>query len=71
MRLAAAQVELWVRSTRLAIAVTTGVSPGKPAMSSAPGQWPLVSVILPTRGRSELVRQALASVIGQTYLGTI
>ena len=46
-------------------------SPGKAAVSNAPGQWPLVSVILPTRGRSELVRQALAAVVGQTYPGTI
>jgi glycosyltransferase involved in cell wall biosynthesis len=42
-----------------------------PALSSDPGQWPLVSVIVPTRGRSELVRQALSSVIGQTYPGAI
>ena len=40
-------------------------------VSSDPGQWPLVSVIVPTRGRSELVRQALSSVIGQTYPGAI
>ncbi|HEX5301544.1 MAG TPA: glycosyltransferase family A protein, partial [Streptosporangiaceae bacterium] len=40
-------------------------------VSSDPGQWPLVSVIVPTRGRSELVRQALSSVIGQTYPGEI
>src|SRR5690349_12540191 len=40
-------------------------------MSSDPGQWPLVSVIVPTRGRPELVRQALCSVIGQTYPGAI
>jgi len=36
-----------------------------------PGQWPLVSVILPTRGRPELVREALSAVVGQTYPGMI
>ncbi|HZI72415.1 MAG TPA: glycosyltransferase family A protein, partial [Gemmatimonadales bacterium] len=40
-------------------------------MSDDRGQWPLVSVIVPTRGRPELVRQALSSVIGQTYPGAI
>lgn len=43
----------------------------KPAVSHEPRQWPLVSVILPTRGRPELVRQALSAVVGQTYPGTI
>ena len=41
-----------------------GQSPGKAAVSNEPGRWPLVSVILPTRGRSELVRQALSAVVG-------
>jgi glycosyltransferase involved in cell wall biosynthesis len=34
-------------------------------------RWPLVSVILPTRGRPDLVRTALASIVGQTYPGQI
>jgi glycosyltransferase involved in cell wall biosynthesis len=38
---------------------------------SATGQWPLVSVMLPTRGRPRLVREALAAIIGQTYPGPI
>jgi glycosyltransferase involved in cell wall biosynthesis len=33
--------------------------------------WPLVSVILPTRGRPDLVRAALSSVVGQDYPGPI
>jgi glycosyltransferase involved in cell wall biosynthesis len=40
-------------------------------MSREPGQWPLVSVILPTRGRPVLVREALAAIVGQTYPGMI
>ena len=40
-------------------------------MRDEPGQWPLVSVILPTRGRPELVREALSAVVGQTYPGMI
>lgn len=40
-------------------------------MSSDPGRWPLVSVILPTRGRPDLVRAAISSVTGQAYPGLI
>jgi glycosyltransferase involved in cell wall biosynthesis len=40
-------------------------------VSRGPGQWPLVSVILPTRGRPDLVRQALSGIVGQTYPGMI
>ena len=34
-------------------------------------EWPLVSVIVPTRGRSELVRQTVRSVVCQTYPGDL
>lgn len=34
-------------------------------------QWPLVSVILPTRGRPDLVRESIAAVTSQTYLGRL
>ncbi len=40
-------------------------------MTGPPGPWPLVSVILPTRGRPELVRAAISAVVGQTYPGPI
>jgi glycosyltransferase involved in cell wall biosynthesis len=44
-------------------------------MTDAPapeaGGWPLVSVIMPTRGRPELVRESIAAVVGQTYPGDI
>jgi hypothetical protein len=33
--------------------------------------WPLVSVVLPTRGRPDLVRDALGSVLRQSYPGEI
>jgi hypothetical protein len=39
---------------------------------TAPGDsWPLVSVVLPTRHRPELVRRALAGIVQQTYPGPI
>jgi glycosyltransferase involved in cell wall biosynthesis len=34
-------------------------------------RWPLVTVILPTRGRPDLVRAAISSVVGQTYAGPV
>ena len=37
----------------------------------APASWPLVSVITPTRGRPELLRETIASVVSQTYPGPI
>jgi GT2 family glycosyltransferase len=45
----------------------------KPTTASATGvaEWPTVCVILPTRGRPELVREAVESVIAQDYAGDI
>ena len=40
-------------------------------MSSDPRQWPLVSVIVPTRGRPDLVRATISSIVGQDYPGRI
>ena len=40
-------------------------------MSGDPERWPLVSVIVPTRGRPDLVRATISSVIGQSYPGPI
>jgi glycosyltransferase involved in cell wall biosynthesis len=40
-------------------------------MSSMADEWPLVSVLVPTRGRPLLVREAIAAIIGQTYPGLI
>ena len=40
-------------------------------MSGNPERWPLVTVILPTRGRPELVRAAVSSVTGQSYPGPV
>ncbi len=37
----------------------------------APEEWPLVSVIMPTRGRPQLVRESIAAVVAQTYPGPI
>ncbi|MDN5790587.1 MAG: glycosyltransferase [Micrococcales bacterium] len=38
---------------------------------SGPNEWPVVSVVLPTHGRPELVRDAITSVAAQTYPGAI
>ena len=34
-------------------------------------QWPLVSVVLPTHGRPQMLREALASAVAQTYPGDL
>jgi glycosyltransferase involved in cell wall biosynthesis len=49
---------------------STGTTPA-PAPAGGHREWPLVSVILPTRGRPDLVREAIAGVTGQTYPGEI
>lgn len=38
---------------------------------SEPTEWPTVSVIVPTRGRPELVRDSLAAIVGQSYPGAV
>jgi glycosyltransferase involved in cell wall biosynthesis len=53
---------------RRTAAGSKAASPDKPASGHA---WPPVSVIMPTRGRPELVRQSIAAVVGQTYPGDI
>jgi glycosyltransferase involved in cell wall biosynthesis len=42
-------------------------------MNTAPGPagWPVVSVIITTRGRPELVRESIAAVVAQSYPGEI
>jgi glycosyltransferase involved in cell wall biosynthesis len=40
-------------------------------VSSDPERWPLVSVIVPTRGRPDLVRATISSVVSQAYPGRI
>lgn len=43
----------------------------RPRADAGVGGWPLVSVVLPTRGRPELVREAIAAVVGQDYPGEV
>ena len=45
--------------------------PEPPVAEPAPGEWPTVAVVLPTRGRPELLREAVDSVIDQDYPGDI
>ncbi len=40
-------------------------------MSSDAESWPPVTVIVPTRGRPDLVRAAISSIVGQTYAGPV
>lgn len=55
--------------------LSTGARPGAPPATAPPprheGPWPLVTVIMPTRGRPELVRESISSVVGQDYPGDI
>jgi hypothetical protein len=48
-----------------------GSKPASPAGPARERAWPPVSVIMPTRGRPELVRESIAAVVGQTYPGDI
>jgi hypothetical protein len=60
------------RPANAARAVTShGATSGQPPASDRRKKWPLVSVIVPTRGRPDLVREAITSVVGQTYPGEI
>jgi len=49
--------------------------PAAPAVPAAPppepGHWPEVSVLITTRGRPELVRETIATVVGQDYAGDL
>lgn len=49
----------------------TPETPTDRAEPSGEQTWPLVSVVLPTRGRRELAREAVASVVAQDYPGEI
>jgi glycosyltransferase involved in cell wall biosynthesis len=45
-----------------------------PTNTATPGTgraWPMVTAIMPTRGRPELVRESIASVVGQRYPGPV
>jgi glycosyltransferase involved in cell wall biosynthesis len=42
-----------------------------PSPAAADLDWPLVSVVLPTRGRPELVRDSIRAVVEQSYPGEI
>jgi len=48
-----------------------GHASGQAAPSVAASYWPLVSVIVPTRGRPDLLRETIAAVMAQTYRGDI
>ncbi len=62
--------ELAAGDPEAAPATDAACGAGEP-VSSDPEPWPLVSVIVPTRGRPDLVRAAISSVVGQTYPGPI
>lgn len=58
------------RKTRGPVAANTGVQ-SRPRPVRERSQWPRVSVIMPTRGRPELVRESIAGVVAQSYPGEI
>ena len=41
------------------------------AIAATDARWPTVCVVIPTRGRKDLVRQAVESVVRQDYRGDI
>jgi glycosyltransferase involved in cell wall biosynthesis len=43
----------------------------RPSHDGGQTQWPRVSVIMPTRGRPDLVRESIAGVVAQSYPGEI
>jgi glycosyltransferase involved in cell wall biosynthesis len=43
----------------------------RPGPAAGRSQWPRVSVIMPTRGRPDLVRESIAGVVTQSYPGEI
>lgn len=49
----------------------TGETPLSDDPVAPPGGWPTVAAVLPTRGRPELLREAVMSVIDQDYEGDI
>jgi hypothetical protein len=50
---------------------TTAQAPPAPAPPPDDAAWPPVTVIISTRNRPELVRESIASVVGQDYPGRI
>lgn len=46
-------------------------SPAAPVVTPTPDELPLVSVVIPTRGRPDLLLETVASVVGQSYAGPI
>lgn len=50
---------------------TVSSGPGETVIRTPDIRWPLVSVVVPTRGRPELVREAVESVVSQDYAGEI
>ena len=57
--------------------MNAGSAPGEPAITArAPhsgtnGQWPSVSVVVPTRDRPELLERSVRSILGQSYPGQL
>ncbi|CAN5184015.1 hypothetical protein BH20ACT9_BH20ACT9_15950 [soil metagenome] len=47
------------------------MSPAQPPALASGGEWPGVSVLIPTRDRPELLREALAAVAAQDYPGPL
>jgi glycosyltransferase involved in cell wall biosynthesis len=60
-----------LRYARPAAPGSTKVDLSPVILPPPPERWPGVSVLITTRGRPELVRETIATVVGQTYPGDI
>lgn len=56
---------------RLDLAGGQAADPPADRPSVTPQQWPAVDVVIPTRGRPELVRETVTSVVDQDYPGPL
>jgi glycosyltransferase involved in cell wall biosynthesis len=52
-------------------AAAKSAAPSRPGPVAGRSQWPRVSVIMPTRGRPDLIRESIAAVVAQSYPGEI
>lgn len=70
-RLAAAQPPTTARPPRRDMSASIDIDPTSTATSAATEEWPGVSVIVPTRGRPDLVRDTLRGIVAQSYPGVL
>jgi hypothetical protein len=70
-RLVTAVTAPWLLRLGYPVRVDAGPAEAPPPADTERADWPLVSVVLPTRGRPDLLREAVVSVLDQDYAGEI